>query len=101
MKSICRIIVFNLVLVSPLPLWADSDADTPSDQPSAWSRFWHDVKNDWINIGKDARETGTEVGRSFKEEFQDLPEKFRKGFDDARQDFENGTGTPPERRTDR
>jgi hypothetical protein len=94
-----RILLVFAVLTA-LPSSAGSDADKTADHPSAWSRFWQGIADDWKKIGRDAKESGTETGRTVKEEFQKMPENFRKGIEDAKQDFKNGTGSPGEPRNE-
>lgn len=101
MKAMMLIMFLSAAVAIPSLSLAGSSDDDPANQMSAWSRFWRDVKDDWIGIGKEAKEAGTEVGRSVKEEFQEMPENFRKGYKEAREDIENGNVTPHEPPTDR
>ena len=92
------LLIFAIVTASPSA--AASGADNTESSQSAWSRFWHGVADDWKKIGNDAKESGAETGRTVKDEVQKMPENFRKGFEEAKEDFKNGTGSPPEPRTE-
>lgn len=98
MKSITLNILLIFAILAASPSAAESDADKTADHPSAWSRFWQGIADDWRKIGKNAKESGTEAGRTVKEEFQKIPENFSKGIDSAKKDFKNGTGSMAEPR---
>ena len=93
MKSITLsiLLIFSVPTVSPSA--AGSTIENTTDQPSAWSRFWQGVRDDWKKIGKDTKESGTEAGRTVKEEIQEMPESFRKGMNEAKKDFRELTGS--------
>ncbi|MCB2149153.1 MAG: hypothetical protein KQI81_21915 [Deltaproteobacteria bacterium] len=100
MKSITLSIFLILSILAASPTAAGSDADNTADHPSAWSRFWQGIADDWRKIGKDAKESGTEAGRTVKEEFQKIPENFSKGIESAKEDFKHGTGSTAEPRSE-
>jgi len=91
--TITLILLLTLAVAAVSPAVAGSDAPTPANQPSAWSRFWKGVAADWRNIGKDAKESGAAAGRAAKKEIKQLPANFRKGFEEVKEDFKKATGS--------
>jgi hypothetical protein len=85
-----------VAILTASPSIAGSGSDQKADTPSAWSRFWQGVADDWKKIGKDAKESGTEAGWTVKEEVQNVPDNFRKGFEEAKEDFKKATGSTEE-----
>jgi hypothetical protein len=96
--TLSMLLIFAILTASPSA--AGSGVDNTTNQPSAWSRFWQGVADDWNKIGKGAKESGIEAGRTVKEEIQELPDNFRKGYEAAKEDFKNGTSSPEIPRTE-
>jgi len=101
MKLITVDMLLILAILTASSSAAGSGTDHTTDQPSAWSRFWQGVADDWNKIGKDAKKSGSEAGRTVKEEFQELPENFRKGYEAAKKDFKNRTSSPGKPRSEK
>jgi len=98
MKSFVVIVLSIVIAWTPVSLPAAFGSESEEKQPSSSGNVWHEVKEDWVEIGKGAKDAGVEVGKRFKKEFQELPENMRKGFQETKEAFKgNAEGTSSER----
>ena len=91
-----------VMVLAPYHGFADEPSiDGTASQPSAWTRFWQGVGNDWRQIGKDIKESGVKVGKGAKSAFQQMPQDFKEGSIEAGHAISGGKPKPIEPRTDR